>query len=155
MKHLLLIRHADSAYDFFTSDFDRNLTDEGTAQCRLLDTFIHENQLKLQLILSSAARRAMETAKAISSPVLPIHSVEELYNAPASQIIETIQQTNNEFDTIALVGHNPGVTDLLNYHSNVRIDNLPTGSAVFLNTNITHWGDFSKEQLSYLYFHKP
>lgn len=155
MKRLLLIRHADSTYDYPSSDFERKLTDTGMAQCRLLDSFIHKNQLKIQLIISSSAKRAIDTASAISSPIVPILPVDELYNAPAKQISEIIQKTNNQIDTLALVAHNPGLTDFLNLYTNVRIDNLPTGSAVFLNTNISHWGDFLNEQLSYIYFHKP
>lgn len=155
MKHILVVRHADSGYDFFSSDFERKLTDVGTAQCMLLDTFIHKKQLGLQLIVASSALRTMETASSFSSPSVPIQPYEELYNASAEQLVKVIQQTNNQFDTIAVVGHNPGITDLINLHSNVKIDVLPTGSAVFLNTNVNDWNDFGTQTMSYIHFHKP
>jgi phosphohistidine phosphatase len=104
---------------------------------------------KPDLILSSSARRAHETAilaaQGVGYPEEMIQTDQNLYFAPATWIMNVLSKLPDDVDNCLYVGHNPGITDLIN-DLGVKLDNLPTSSAACFTFNVDAWADISGER---------
>ena len=88
------------------------------------------------LVVSSAARRAVETARyvargfGLSDDALATDH--ELYGASAGTLLQALRQLSPSADNVALVGHNPGVSDLVGVLIGSWSMDLPTCGIVAL-----------------------
>src|ERR1700754_2172090 len=110
MKHLILIRHAESAEKVTgSSDEYRELTLNGVTQAALIGAFLR-NKIHIDIILSSTAVRAKVTSQVISEQLgLPSNDVmlhDDLYQASVGTLFNIIRSTD-EHQNVAVVGHNP------------------------------------------------
>ena len=113
-KHLFICRHAeaaDPAPGF--PDLDRNLTATGIMQARITGNWL-QTHYQVQAIMASTARRTRQTAQILAEMVhlLPatILFEENLYNAHPAKIIQAVLQLPDDVDNVVLVGHNPGIS---------------------------------------------
>ncbi|MHB9056459.1 MAG: SixA phosphatase family protein [Paludibacteraceae bacterium] len=156
MKTLIILRHgkADS-YDAKPNDYDRALVDRGRRNAVEMGQFIMKKFGVPELILSSGARRAAETAilvgKELKYPVEKILLKEDLYLASVRKIYKVIIGIPDENLSCLLVGHNPGLTDLVN-EMGIRLDNLPTCSAVCFSFDTDCWNEVSAKNAHLLWF---
>jgi phosphohistidine phosphatase len=81
--------------------------------------------------------------------------VPELYHAPPSMILSSIQQSDNGHHTIAIVCHNPGITEFANMINGLSIDNVPTCGILALNTDVKNWEDVTIKNLRFDFFDYP
>ncbi len=144
MKHLTLIRHAKSSWqDSGLSDFERPLNERGRRDAPIMGQRLEAVGFRPDRLVSSSAKRALETAQTIAReidyPTSQIETVEALYGATSSQLLEAVQQFDPQFQHVALVSHNPGLTDLCNLLSESLIDNLPTCAVVRLKLHTESW----------------
>ena len=66
MKTLLIMRHAKSSWDDAKmSDFERPLNERGLRTAPLMGEIINQKRLQPELILSSPAERAKQTAQMV------------------------------------------------------------------------------------------
>lgn len=117
MKTLYLLRHAESNWDDpGLRDFDRPLNARGREAATLVGRLIRQRRLPVDLIVSSPAERARQTAALVSEsaglPAEPVHD-ERIYEADASRLLEVVAQAAESADALMLVGHNPGMEELL------------------------------------------
>ena len=86
------------------------------------------------MIVSSPATRTWETAKAlaaeISYPIEFLQRDNKLYLASLDTLIEFIGKQDPGFNNIVLIGHNPGITNLVNFLSPGLTTNVPTCGVV-------------------------
>lgn len=117
MKTLYLLRHAESSWtDTGLQDFDRPLNASGREAAPLVGRLIRERKLRVDLIISSPAVRARETAALVrESAGLAAELLydERIYEADASRLLEVVTQAAESADALMLVGHNPGLEELL------------------------------------------
>jgi phosphohistidine phosphatase len=96
MKKLTLIRHAKSDWDNDLSDFDRPLNSRGKKEAPIMAKYVKDNLPKVDLIISSPATRAEETAIAFAKendyPIDKIIFADELYLCSISEYIEILEQ---------------------------------------------------------------
>ena len=59
------------------------------------------------------------------------------------KIIDKIQKVDNKVNNLMIIGHNPGLTYLVNYFSNINLYNLPTTGIVIFDILIEGWKDIS------------
>lgn len=117
MKTLLLLRHAkpENAVGGL-SDFDRALNDRGRREAQAVGKYIQQQKLKLDLLLSSPALRARETTELLISAG-GLHGGlrfdQRIYEASSSQLLSLLSEVEAATLSLMLVGHNPGVVDLL------------------------------------------
>ena len=147
MKTLIILRHGKAEpYDAKPDDFDRVLAERGKRNAGDMGLLILKKFGVPELILASAAARASETASlaavALGYPAERIQTDVNLYLVSAERMLKTLCRLSNEINSCLLVGHNPGLTDLINL-LNVRIDNLPTGSAACFNFKTDLWSEIS------------
>ena len=143
MSDLTLIRHAKSDWDDpALSDFDRPLNRRGKQAAPLMGRRIAERRMIPELIISSPARRARSTAKRIGKAMglekSAILYKEELYGATLDQLIALLHALP-DCRHIAILGHNPGLSDLGQWLCAEAPEWLPTCAALTLNLPFANW----------------
>jgi len=140
MKNLFLIRHAKSSWkETGLKDFDRPLNKRGKENLKMMSKFFADKFPKPDLILSSPAERAKQTAIAFAEKLdyafSNIKFIDDLYMASDDEIKEVISALNEEIRSLIVFGHNPGLTDFVNSYSQSYLDNIPTCGIVKLETD--------------------
>ena len=99
--------------------------------------------IRPSLILSSPAVRAWTTARvlaqAISYPIEFLQRHERLYHAGVRRIIEVLGEQDVGFNSILIVGHNPGLTEFANYLVPDLTHNIPTCGVVSVTIDTDDW----------------
>lgn len=161
MKRLTLVRHAKSSWAAPASpDRDRALADRGERDARKMGRRLVARKARPSLIVSSPAIRAHSTAKAIAAalkyPLEFLQLEEGLYLAGPDGIMEIIEQQRDDFSDLMIVGHNPGMTDLINQLlPELELDNLPTGGVVATESDADCWARFGDGQVRLVYYDYP
>lgn len=153
MKTLIILRHGKAEIgDFDTDDFDRNITDRGRKNASDMGKFIHHKINLPDLVLASDAKRTTETAKSVCESInYPKENIlfnTDLYLASMRRILKIVFNLSDEINSCVMVAHNPGLTDLINYFG-VRLDNLPTASAVCFYFETDEWNKISVENAKF------
>ena len=157
MKTIFIARHATTKSALENQhDSERPLTITGQNEAHWLGQFIRDHALPAQ-ILTSSAIRARQTSGVIRealSPELPIDVHPELYLAPPLQITKTLKSLPSILETLALVGHNPGLSQFLldisgpSSHEtavNRIYGGLPPAGLAILECQINDWTEISRE----------
>ena len=144
MLQLTLIRHAKSSWkDTSLSDFDRPLNKRGLENAPLMGRVLKKLGLDFDRMIASPALRAITTARLIARqlgyPAEDIDTREELYAAGTRQLLDCIHSLHNGDTRVALVAHNPGLTELCNYLCGEMIANLPTCSIAVIEFELDDW----------------
>ena len=160
MKSLTLIRHAKSSWkDPTLRDFDRPLNKRGYRNAPFMGQLLNEKGVKFDRVYSSPARRAIDTAKYICAEIdYDLNEIEtdpNLYHADADDLLNFIGALDDGLNDVALVGHNPALTDLTNLLGTEPVDNVPTSGIVFFKVDIERWQDIVKDKASLLSFEYP
>lgn len=160
MKTLYLIRHAKSSWaNPGQADQDRPLNERGLKDAPRMAERLRKEGCQPDLILSSPARRAFKTARFFARefeiPGKEIQVIEDLYLASAATIARVIDSVPAKISQLALVGHNPGITEYANGLTSIRLDNMPTCSVFAVTADLSDWSDFEKARKSFQFFHFP
>jgi phosphohistidine phosphatase len=142
MKRVLVYRHAKTEKTGENmADFVRELTDEGERQARSIGKQLAAQNLLPQLIVSSDAVRAVQTAEVTSEESGyegDIKEREELYGADAEDYLSVLREQDEAYDMIMVVGHNPAIEDLL--ASLLRREvKMKTGWIAVLDVDVETW----------------
>jgi len=159
MKTLLLIRHAKSDWDNILSDFDRPLNERGKHDAPIMAKRIKDRKIEIDAFVSSPAKRAKKTAELFMHEYdvkeKKLLFVPSLYEASSNDFYNAVFDLKDKFDTVAIFGHNPGITDFVNSLSCTTIDNMPTCSVYALKIKTKNWVDFKKADKDFLFFYYP
>jgi len=117
MLNLYLLRHAKSSWDDPSQrDFERPLANRGREACVLIGEFIEEKRIDFDLVLVSTAVRTRETIELVKERAKfrgKVRYDDRIYEATVSQLLEIISQIDDDRESVLLVGHNPGIEELL------------------------------------------
>jgi phosphohistidine phosphatase len=144
MKNIYILRHAKAIFAHsYDQDFERELSDTGKQEAALMANKILKNNITFDALISSPAIRTKQTAEIVanncSMPFSKIIYVENLYQAMASDFMQVINQIDNQFSSILLVGHNPSVSDAAILLSLSEIDHLPTAGMLHISFKNDNW----------------
>ncbi|MCO5934412.1 histidine phosphatase family protein [Mucilaginibacter sp. RB4R14] len=140
MKKLLLIRHAKATHESGFVDFERPLTDKGFRQAELIAARLQANSIQPQILVASPALRTLSTAN-VFIQVLGLQQAitdKAIYDASESALLKVIDGLPNDKDFIALVGHNPGISQVLYYLSGA-IREMPPCSVALIEFEPDTW----------------
>jgi len=138
MKSLTLFRHAKTERDSTSGrDFDRRLNDRGEHDAPRMGQAIRDLGLDYDLILSSPAARAAETAELAG---LSPRYDQRIYDASAGELLSIVQEADNQVGRLMMVGHNPGFERLASKLLGHPVE-MPTGSLVEIELPIDDWSD--------------
>lgn len=144
MKTLLLMRHAKSSWkDTELSDIDRPLSKRGKQDAPFMGAVLKEKELVPQLILSSTAVRARQTAELLTAACNfggDIRYLDSFYLAEPSAYLHGLTDLPDVLERVMVIGHNPGLEGLLQLLSG-RIEALPTSTIAFLSLPVASWRD--------------
>lgn len=160
MKTLLIIRHAKAESAFTLNDFERPLNERGKKDAPAMAKRLLDKKITIDAFISSPAKRAKKTAELFCETLVgkeeDVILVSALYHAPPSVFYEVIKNTSDDFNTIAIFAHNPGISDFVNELTKaVQIDNMPTCAVFAVQTDIGQWKDFAKAKKEFLFFDYP
>ena len=160
MKTLTLVRHAKSSWkDTSLADLDRPLSKRGERDAPEMGRRIVAAGIRPSLIVSSPAVRAWTTARiiadAIGYPREFLQRDKTLYLASVNGILDVIVAQDPGFNSLMLVGHNPGFTDFANYLVPGLTDNLPTAGVVSVQLDSDDWSLYDKPGVELLLYDFP
>lgn len=141
------MRHAKAESKSPTdNDYDRLLNKKGKIAAQNVAKKLSDMHIKPDLIVTSPVIRAIGTAEIIAEAfdikqniLLKSYLYSRLYTF--KEIVEDIIDNNQESNTVIIVGHNPGISYLLNQINSKSNDVLPTSCAVVFDFDVTSWND--------------
>ena len=144
MKTLYLMRHAKSSWETTgIADDHRQLLPKGVRKTKLVANYMIRDGGKIDLMLSSQAVRAYETAKIMAAcldyPVENILKDRRIYDGPYDRMLDLIYSTSNDADSLMIIGHNPLITQLANLFLHPGIENMPTSAVVCISFQSAKW----------------
>ena len=143
MKRLLIMRHAKSSWkDSELPDHERPLKKKGQKDAEHMGKLLKSKDLTPDLILTSSAARARETAEIVAevSKAGKKHVVvlDALYMAEPQTILDAIREHGGDHKAIMVVGHNPGLEAFLQI-VNGAVESLPTAAVAYMSTSVDKW----------------
>jgi len=136
---LYLLRHAKSSWNSPAArDLDRPLASRGEKAAHLMGNWMQAQGILPRLTISSPARRAQQTAEIVTTQLaLPRDTISydaRIYMADSETLLEVLKEWANKQNEMMLVGHNPGLDDLL---IGLCGDDLPLSNSGKLMTTAT------------------
>ena len=145
MKKLYVLRHAKTERHN-TSDHERALTERGVNDCHIMGQYIKESKITPDHVYCSSATRTRQTHEYVSDYFIDnsdVHYTDSLYVVSGGDIIKVLSQVPDQYESLMLVGHNPGVSELLHIlpQTTERLfsPTMPTASLAIYDLMIPNW----------------
>ena len=148
MKTLLLLRHAKSDWrDPQLADHDRPLNKRGKRDARRMGRLLRDENLLPDLIITSTAERTRTTVEGMAAESAyagKIKARRVFYLAGPESSLEVLRGVPDTYQRVMVVGHNPGLEELLAQLTGTVII-LPTAALAQVSLPIRHWGELGEE----------
>ncbi len=147
---LYLLRHAKTQPAASgEQDFDRPLYNEGVNQSMHLGQHLATLKIKPDHIISSPARRAIDTLLNVVQPLditqNEVQFEESVYSGETDALLELIHAVDNDHKSLLLTGHNPTLTSLVSYLVRGFAESMDPCDLVHIEFDtITEWAAISK-----------
>ena len=167
MKTLTLLRHAKSGWDDpVARDFDRPLNPRGRRAAATMGRHLRDLGLAFDGVIASPAVRVRETIDEVErgygrrlSPVWD----RRLYLASAATLLDVVHEAAGDAARLLLVGHNPGLEDLVlalvpDDDGPLRTaaeEKYPTATVAELTFGCDGWGDVAENGATLTRFVRP
>lgn len=137
---LILLRHAKSAWNTDAStDHARPLNKRGQRDAPRVGSELHARGWIPEVVLCSDAARTTETWARMGpmlAPGAPVIHRHDLYHAGVAQLTPLLATRTEE--TVLVIGHNPGIEEMLLYFSG-QDRQITTANAALLTTAARRW----------------
>ena len=164
MKTLGLLRHAKSDWDDIGKrDFDRGLNDRGRRGAALIGKYIEDHGIAWDTIIASPAERVKKTIES-AMPDADVIYDERLYLAGADTLMDALRDHGGEGEAMLLVGHTPGMQELLfalvpPHRENELFDEasvtFPPATFAVFELNIDDWSKLKESCAEIVHFTRP
>lgn len=157
MKKLLLIRHAKSSWnDPDLDDHERPLNSRGERDSITMARYLADIDEGLEVIYTSTAIRALEFAHTLSE-FCNVSLVPDLsfYTFDVDELLEILRSLPDEANRVAIVAHNPAITQVVNRLCLADLDNVPTAGIAAIECDIDEWRELSQAHCELDYFTSP
>lgn len=127
---LVLLRHAKSDWSGGEPDVDRPLANRGRRQAPEAGRWLASSLDRVDLAVVSPARRAQSTWELASAELGPRPETrvdERVYAATGEELLDVVRGLSGDHEVVVLVGHNPGLEDLLTLLTD-EWERLPTSA---------------------------
>jgi phosphohistidine phosphatase len=148
-KQLILIRHAQADLAPGQPDHQRPLTSKGRSDAFELGKNLRAKDISLpDRLFVSTAERARLTAeiawKQWGGDLSQLQFEEELYNIPVGRLLRFVNQQDDGWGSLGIVGHNPTMTYLAEYLTGEAISFSP-GTGAVIHFELQHWADIIQQ----------
>lgn len=156
MKQLLLIRHAKAEQGSIYDDFERPLKTRGIDDATEMANRLKSKGIIPQLVVSSPALRALSTAEVFSHQLCTgdIQTNKAIYEASDATLFNSITGLPDEYDFVALVGHNPGISQILRYLTGEYKD-VATCAVALIAFEVGSWKEISGDSGKLALYDEP
>ena len=147
MKQLTLLRHGKSDWSApYPTDFERPLKARGRRDVPRMGEYLADLGLVPDLIVSSPAERARQTAELFAAAVGydgEIFWDEAVYGAGVGELMAVLRRLPDDADHVVLIGHNPGLENLASrlIGADAYDVRLPTAAAAHILLAGESWHD--------------
>lgn len=163
------MRHAKSDWDHpGLQDRQRPLSTRGRKAAPRVGSWMRETGLEPDLVLCSTAVRTRETLELLGDAIpsgTPVHFLDALYHASVHTLLEEIRNAPPEAKCLLVVGHNPGLHELIwrlpvpgsmppDVLARLRLK-LPTGSLAHFRAPDGGWGSVAQRSLEFVEWITP
>jgi phosphohistidine phosphatase len=129
-RTLILLRHAKSDWSGVEADINRPLAKRGRRQAPDAGDWLAANIGTIDLVVVSPALRAQSTwglvAARLDAPP-PVRVDDRVYAASGTELLTVARDLVDDIDTAVLVGHNPGLEELVTLLTGERAP-MPTSA---------------------------
>lgn len=152
MKTLTLLRHAKSSWDDSVKrDFDRPINARGRRAASTMADYLAAQHFSCDLVLASPALRVRETLSSGAAALRGAWDIrfdERIYLASSATLIDVLRETDDAAQAVLMVGHNPGLEDLVLQLVPANADNplraevevkYPTAALAVMTLHVDHW----------------
>lgn len=142
---LIVMRHAKSAWDDPEQpDHDRPLNDRGRHAAPVMGAWLVAQGLRPDQVLTSSARRTLETLSGLGLGQVTAQVLPALYHAHPAAILAALRD-HGQGRCVLLLGHNPGLSDFVTQIvrrplDHPRFGDIPTCGTLVADLPITTWG---------------
>ena len=156
MKKLLLIRHAKAEKETSVKDIERPLKYIGIQDAAFMAGKLKDDSRIPQIIVSSPAVRTKTTAEIFADHLLlPDPELNKaIYEASQQTLLRVINQLPAQYNFIALVGHNPGISQIL-YYLTGEVKEVHTSAIAEIDFEAKDWASISGGTGKLVYFSWP
>ena len=141
MKTLYIVRHGKTNKSL--NDLERELLPIGVERMRKLGSYLFVNNCKIDVLYSSYAKRAVQTAEiiaeAIQYPRNEIITSEKLYLTSQDEYFDVLVEQDNRIETILFVGHNPEITNVAQFFIPDFTAYMQTGACFCFDFDTDDW----------------
>lgn len=149
MKTLTLIRHAKSSWKHSElDDHERPLNNRGERDVLTMARYLQTQSdidNGFDVIYSSTATRAMELAQTISDftnvTLMPDLS---FYTFDPDELLEILRNLPEQASRIAIVGHDPAITQVVNRLTAAALKKVPTSGVVQIDCPVEYWHELDQ-----------
>lgn len=145
---LYIVRHA-KAEDraMFMADHDRQLTSDGIIAAARMGRHLHRKTILPDVIISSTAPRAKDTAKVLAEQLgydpAQVQLDEALFEGGPKAYMAAVNALPNATQSVMIVGHNPDVSYLAEYLTHQAIGSMSKGAIVAVTFETRTWAEVS------------
>ena len=142
MSTLILLRHGKSDWSGGEPDHLRPLARRGRRQVPEAGRWLADNVGVIDLAVVSPAERTRETwqlAAAELAVAPPVREDDRVYGGSARSLLGVLRELPGELETVVLVGHNPGVEDLVASLTGRGVS-MPTSALAVIELSVP-WSD--------------
>ena len=158
MKTLFLLRHAKSSWkDDSLPDFKRPLKRRGGRAATTVGKYLKTKIEAPELVLCSTAVRARDTVDLLIKATkwtTEVRYDQRIYDASGMRLAEVISQIDNDRKTAMLIGHNPGLEELLLLLTSAT-ETLPTATVAKVTLKTTKWSNAIDKRATVEWFIRP
>ena len=151
MKTLFLLRHASASVEASgPTDFERPLNPRGRKEALDLGRMMRSRNVVFDAIVASPAHRVVETIAGVaegSGRRLDVGYQQGVYNASAEALLKIIREAGDMVERLLIVGHNPGLEQLLTTLAGGDSERpragvasgFPTATLAEISFGVDHW----------------
>ncbi len=155
MKRVFLLRHCEAhQFQDETSDYEKGLNEVGMKDSHILNKWFDDNRISLDCIIVSSAYRTVQTAKNVFlNHKEKIREKKSLYLCNTAEVISELKSLNDTFTDIALIGHEPSISEslkylIINYRADLSyaLNNpYPTGGLAIIHFDLVSWKEIDEK----------
>lgn len=147
MKTLYLLRHAKSSWkDASLADFERPLKGRGRDAAEQMGEFLASKKVNISTLISSPSVRTRETVEILLQharlAVEPLFD-QRIYEASLATLAQVVSEIPADKKTAMLVGHNPGMEDLLAFLTH-ESRHMPTCALARISLDGVGWKEVDR-----------
>ncbi|HEY6048001.1 MAG TPA: histidine phosphatase family protein [Sphingomicrobium sp.] len=153
MTLLTIMRHAKSSWDDANAtDFERPLNERGRKAAERMGRELRSRRFRFDQVIASPAVRVRETVKMLAEGYgepLDVRFEPQLYGASLGDLLHLVRSIPSAVHAPLLVGHNPGLHELVLALSNDKADDLrgkitgkfPTAAVAVIALPAVRWDE--------------